>query len=99
MQQQEAAMVKAGDVVVLKSGGQAMTVVDTRNDNAVCVWMGEEGDLFRDTLPVLALELVEEEDGDRDDEDEEDGEEHDDEEHDEDDADHEDDKSGKDKAA
>ena len=62
---------KAGDVVILKSGGQAMTVAEARADEAICVWMGEEGDLFRETLPLAVLEAIEVADED-DDEDEDD---------------------------
>lgn len=60
---------KAGDVVILKSGGQAMTVAEARADEAVCVWMGEEGDLFRESLPLAVLEAIDVADED-DDEDE-----------------------------
>ena len=64
---------KVGDVTVLKSGGQPMTVAEVHNDNITCVWMGEEGDLFRETLPLAVLEQLEEldEDEEEDDEDEE----------------------------
>ena len=34
---------KAGDVVVLKSGGQALTVADVTDESVECVWIGEEG--------------------------------------------------------
>ncbi len=49
---------KAGDVVVLKSGGQALTVAEVNEDAIQCVWIGEEGDLFRETLPSAVLELA-----------------------------------------
>ncbi|MGP9812356.1 YodC family protein [Rhodopseudomonas sp. NSM] len=58
---------KAGDVVILKSGGQAMTVAEARADEVVCVWMGEEGDLFRESLPLAVLEAIEVDDEDEDD--------------------------------
>ncbi|MBI5130051.1 MAG: DUF2158 domain-containing protein [Rhodopseudomonas palustris] len=58
---------KAGDVVILKSGGQAMTVAETRADEVVCVWMGEEGDLFREGLPPAVLETIEVSDDDAED--------------------------------
>ncbi len=69
---------KAGDVVVLKSGGQALTVADVTEDTVECIWIGEEGDLFREKLPAAVLELAlidmsddeDEQDGDEDDEDE-----------------------------
>ncbi|CAN5152005.1 hypothetical protein BH10PSE10_BH10PSE10_11860 [soil metagenome] len=49
---------KAGDVVILKSGGQALTVAEVNDDAIQCVWIGEEGDLFRETLPSAVLELA-----------------------------------------
>ena len=57
---------KAGDVVVLKSGGQALTVAEVNDENIECIWIGEEGELFRETLPAVTLELaaVEEEEDD-----------------------------------
>ncbi|ETR76847.1 hypothetical protein X566_03800 [Afipia sp. P52-10] len=63
---------KAGDVVVLKSGGQPLTVAEVNDQSVACIWLGEEGDLFRETLPAIALELVEIEDDEDDDEDDED---------------------------
>jgi uncharacterized protein YodC (DUF2158 family) len=38
-----------GDVVFLKSGGSAMTVAAVGGDSVDCLWLGEEGDLFRET--------------------------------------------------
>ena len=68
---------KPGDVVILKSGGHPLSVVEVNDDKVVCVWMGNEGDLFRETLPLAVLELAEhdtsddeEEDDEEDDEDE-----------------------------
>ncbi|PZA09985.1 DUF2158 domain-containing protein [Rhodopseudomonas palustris] len=49
---------KPGDIVMLKSGGQAMTVAEASNDSATCVWMGEDGDLFRETLPLAVLDSI-----------------------------------------
>ena len=72
---------KPGDVVILKSGGHPMSVVEVNETTAACVWMGNEGDLFRETLPLAVLELAEaepsddEEDEHEDEEDEEDEEE------------------------
>lgn len=71
---------KPGDVVILKSGGHPLSVVEVNDGKVVCVWMGNEGDLFRETLPLAVLELAEhdaddeeeEEDDDEDDEEEED---------------------------
>jgi len=50
---------KSGDVVMLKSGGHPMTVAEVNQTSVVCLWMGEEGDLFRETLPLAVLESVE----------------------------------------
>ena len=67
--------VKAGDVVILKSGGQPLTVAAADEENAECLWMGAEGDLFREKLPVIALDVVEiDQSDDEDDEDNEDDE-------------------------
>jgi uncharacterized protein YodC (DUF2158 family) len=67
---------KPGDVVILKSGGHPLSVVEVKDDKVACVWMGNEGDLFRETLPLAVLELAdadtdEDEDDDEDEEDEE----------------------------
>ena len=63
---------KAGDVVMLKSRGQPLTVAEVKAEDVLCIWMGMEGDLFRETLPLAALVQVEEEDEEEeDDEDEE----------------------------
>ena len=71
---------KPGDVVILKSGGHPLSVVEVKDDKVACVWMGNEGDLFRETLPLAVLELADadtddDEDEDEDEEDEEDEEE------------------------
>jgi len=75
-----------GDVVVLKSGGQSMTVASVSDDEVHCLWLGEDGDLIRETIPSVALESLrgdpeddEEDEEDEDDEDDEDDEEGDDE--------------------
>jgi uncharacterized protein YodC (DUF2158 family) len=68
---------KAGDVVMLKSGGMPLTVADVDGNNIECVWLGEEGDLFRETLPRAVLDIalvMPDEDEDDEDENEEDGE-------------------------
>jgi uncharacterized protein YodC (DUF2158 family) len=44
-----------GDVVFLKSGGQSMTVAAVNGENVECIWLGEEGDLFRQAIPAVAL--------------------------------------------
>jgi uncharacterized protein YodC (DUF2158 family) len=59
-------------VVILKSGGHPLSVVEVKDGNVACVWMGVEGDLFRETLPLAVLELVDDdEDEEEEDEDEE----------------------------
>jgi uncharacterized protein YodC (DUF2158 family) len=72
---------KSGDVVILKSGGHPMTVAEVNDGAVACLWMGGEGDLFRETLPLATLELAdidaaeddeEENDDEEDDEDEDD---------------------------
>ena len=72
---------KPGDVVILKSGGHPLCVAEVSDGKVVCVWMGNEGDLFRETLPIAVLESAEhdpeDEDEDEDDEDEDDEEEED----------------------
>jgi uncharacterized protein YodC (DUF2158 family) len=68
----------AGSVVVLKSGGLLMTVVSTSDDEIECVWLGEEGELFRQNIPAVALEAAPHADNDEEEEDEEDDEEEDD---------------------
>jgi uncharacterized protein YodC (DUF2158 family) len=63
-----------GDVVFLKSGGSPMTVAAAGEDSVDCLWLGEEGELFRETIPTVALIIG------ADSADEEDHDEHDDEE-------------------
>ncbi|MCX7322049.1 MAG: DUF2158 domain-containing protein [Hyphomicrobiales bacterium] len=66
---------KAGDVVMLKSGGMPLTVAEVDGNNIECVWLGEEGDLFRETLPRAVLDLALVMPDEEEEEDEEDGEE------------------------
>ncbi len=49
---------RAGDIVTLKSGGQALTVAAIHDEDATCIWLGEEGDLFREQIPLIALEAI-----------------------------------------
>ena len=63
---------KAGDVVMLKSGGQPLTVAEVKGDDVLCLWMGMEGDLFRETLPLATLIQVEEDEDEEDEDEEED---------------------------
>jgi uncharacterized protein YodC (DUF2158 family) len=65
---------KPGDIVVLKSGGHPITVAEVNGDAVACLWMGGEGDLFRETLPLAVLELTEIEEEEDDEEEEEDDE-------------------------
>jgi uncharacterized protein YodC (DUF2158 family) len=62
----------AGSVVVLKSGGLLMTVVSASDDEIECVWLGEEGELFRHSIPAIALEAASLADHDDDEDEEED---------------------------
>jgi uncharacterized protein YodC (DUF2158 family) len=75
---------KPGDVVILKSGGHPMTVAEVHDDAVACLWMGGEGDLFRETLPLTALESAEIDNSDEEDEEENEEEDQDDEDEDED---------------
>jgi uncharacterized protein YodC (DUF2158 family) len=86
-----------GDVVMLKSGGQPMTVVTVEEEEVDCVWMSDQGDLFRESIPVAALMSIglDDEFGDEPDEEDE-SEEDDDSEEDEDDEDDEDDENDED---
>jgi uncharacterized protein YodC (DUF2158 family) len=68
---------KPGDVVILKSGGHPLTVAEVNEDAIVCLWMGGEGDLFRETLPLAVLELAEIDDSDDEEEDKEEDEDED----------------------
>ena len=63
--------IEAGAVVVLKSGGMAMTVVSADDDAAECVWCGEEGEFFRETIPTVALMIAVEKDEDEEEDEEE----------------------------
>ena len=53
---------KAGDIVMLKSGGQPLTVVEVKDEDVLCLWMGMEGNLFRETLPLAVLEQADPDD-------------------------------------
>ncbi|HXW71867.1 MAG TPA: DUF2158 domain-containing protein [Methylocella sp.] len=66
-----------GDVVTLKSGGPAMTVVCAKDEGVHCVWYGEETDEVKtDVIPEVVLDkavpLDDDEVGDDEDEDDED---------------------------
>ena len=47
-----------GDVAFLKSVGQPMTVAVVEEDSVECLWLGEEGELFRETIPNVALTVA-----------------------------------------
>lgn len=58
-------MFKIGDVVQVKSGGPAMTVLSV-GDQVECLWYGEENETFlRESLPAFVLEAVEFEEEDK----------------------------------
>jgi len=61
-----------GDVVMLKSGGHSMTVIAVEEEDIDCLWVGDDGQMFRQAIPAIALTVVESMDVDEtDDEDEE----------------------------
>jgi uncharacterized protein YodC (DUF2158 family) len=78
--------IEPGDVVILKSGRQPMTVAAVDENSVECLWISDEGELFRESIPSVALSVIpgdEDEDDDLDVEDEdEEEEEHDAAEHD-----------------
>jgi uncharacterized protein YodC (DUF2158 family) len=53
-----------GDIVALKSGGQYMTVSGVSDEGVECIWIGEEGDFFRETVPAAVLKTADTEGGD-----------------------------------
>ena len=71
-----------GDVVTLKSGGHSMTVVAVAEEDIDCLWVGDDGEMFRQSIPAVALTAIEmteideaEEDGEEDDDDDDEDEE------------------------
>jgi uncharacterized protein YodC (DUF2158 family) len=48
-----------GDVVTLKSGGHSMTVVSVGDEDVDCLWVSDDGELFRQSIPAVALTAVE----------------------------------------
>lgn len=90
---------KPGDVVMLKSGGHPITVVEVDEDKVECLWMGTDGDLFRETLPLVALESTELDPEDDDEEEDDENEDDDEEEEDDEDEDDDGDRKKKRKAA
>jgi uncharacterized protein YodC (DUF2158 family) len=57
-----------GDVVTLKSGGHSMTVVSIDDEDIDCLWIGDDGELFRQSIPAVALTIIELTDSDEEDE-------------------------------
>ena len=46
-----------GDVVELKSGGPAMTVIEVKEDGVHCMWYGEAADELRtEIIPAICVE-------------------------------------------
>jgi uncharacterized protein YodC (DUF2158 family) len=79
-----------GDIVLVKSGGPALTVLSTEGEHVKCLFFSEELGEFRETLiPAFALEVHDESD----DEDEEEDETESEDEEDEEDEDEKDDKA------
>jgi uncharacterized protein YodC (DUF2158 family) len=78
--------IEPGDVVTLKSGGQPMTVAAVDENSVECLWIGDDGELFRETIPSIALTAIaiedEEDNLDVEDDDDEDHDERDEAEHD-----------------
>jgi uncharacterized protein YodC (DUF2158 family) len=48
-----------GDIVALKSGGHSMTVVSIADNDIDCLWLGDAGELFRQSIPAIALTMLE----------------------------------------
>jgi uncharacterized protein YodC (DUF2158 family) len=44
-----------GDVVVLRSGGQAMTVAAVGDGEVDCIWTSADGQFCQETIPAVAL--------------------------------------------
>ncbi len=57
-----------GDVVTLKSGGHSMTVISVGDEDIDCLWIGDDGELFRQSIPAVALTVIELTDSDEEDE-------------------------------
>ncbi len=48
-----------GNVVTLKSGGHSMTVISVSDEDIDCLWIGDDGELFRQSIPAVALSVIE----------------------------------------
>jgi uncharacterized protein YodC (DUF2158 family) len=75
-----------GDIVALKSGGHSMTVIAIEAEEVDCLWLNDAGELFRQSIPAIALTMIEQSEADEDDAEED----HDEDDEDEDDDDDED---------
>jgi uncharacterized protein YodC (DUF2158 family) len=84
-----------GDIVALKSGGHSMTIVSIDADDVDCLWLGDTGELFRQSIPAIALTMIEPSESETDQEAEEDEDDEDDEEDEEDEDDEDDDSEEK----
>ena len=69
---------KPGDIVILKCGGHPMVVAEASGTAITCIWMGTDGEMFREPLPPAVLENFVSEDDEEDDEAEEEEEDEDD---------------------
>ena len=91
--------IEPGDVVALKSGGQSMTVAAVEDGVVECLWIGDNGELYRETIPSIALSLVETADADDDEDDDEEDDEEGEDKDDKDEGDDEDDDADEDEEA
>ncbi|MGA8324343.1 MAG: DUF2158 domain-containing protein [Xanthobacteraceae bacterium] len=55
-----------GDIVALKSGGHSMTVVAIEAKDVNCLWVNDAGELFRQSIPAIALTMIEQSESDED---------------------------------
>jgi uncharacterized protein YodC (DUF2158 family) len=70
----EAVTFEPGDVVALKSGGPAMTVIGLKEDGVQCLWYAETSDEVKTTVvPAICIEKASAFDFDDEDDDEDDG--------------------------
>ena len=53
-----------GDIVALKSGGHSMTVVAIEEEGVNVLWVGDAGELFRQSIPAIALTMLEQNESD-----------------------------------
>jgi uncharacterized protein YodC (DUF2158 family) len=58
-QEEDPVAFEPGDVVMLKSGGHSMTVVSVGDKDVDCLWVSDDGELFRQSIPTVALTAVE----------------------------------------